>query len=161
MARHNYVKLQYLKTYGIRTTVYIHIYEKPAIQLASFGGRSRLPHLMIHLYIPMNADLMEDVLGLISWVIFVKRDKELGQGLRLQLAALIAMRRNIRYLHNQRYDRWTTYTCEVKYSDMCSSMGVLHGFAPLSSGQMRLVQGWALICSSKFHLVCTDKWAKD
>jgi len=52
----------------------------------------------------MNADLMEDVLGLISWVIFVKRDKELGQGLRLQLAALIAMRRNIRYLHNQRYD---------------------------------------------------------
>ena len=60
---------------------------------------------MIHLYIPMNADLMEDVLGLISWVIFVKRDKELGQGLRLQLAALIAMRRNIRYLHNQRYDR--------------------------------------------------------
>ena len=52
----------------------------------------------------MNADLMEDVLGLISWVIFVKRNKELGQGLRLHLAALIAMRRNIRYLQNQRYD---------------------------------------------------------
>ena len=45
--------------------------------------RSILMHPWYNTPVPVDADLMKDVLGLVCWVILIKGDKELGQGLRL------------------------------------------------------------------------------
>lgn len=50
------------------------------------------------MHVPVDADLMEDIPGLICWVILVQGDEELRQSLRLQLATLVAMSRKVGHL---------------------------------------------------------------
>lgn len=47
------------------------------------------------MHVPVDADLMEDVPGLICRVILVQGDEELRQSLWLQLATLVAMSRKV------------------------------------------------------------------
>jgi len=47
------------------------------------------------MHVPVDADLMEDVPGLICRVILIQGDEELRQSLWLQLATLVVMSRKV------------------------------------------------------------------
>ena len=80
---------------------------------------------LILMHVPVDADLMEDIPGLICWVILVQGDEELRQSLRLQLATLVAMSRKVWHLERCKNVWCTSHV--IKTSLPCMFSFIRHG----------------------------------